>query len=275
MSEEQARRAHYGSYYGNFAEDVYSQIRREEFGEDLGQNNWQTRDELDGFASQLGLASGVRLLDVACGAGGPGLYLARTSGCEVTGVDREKTGLANGRRMAREAGLETQVRFVQADASQPLPFADGSFRAILCLDALNHFPGRPGVFADWFRLLAPGGRMLVTDPVTLTGLVASDELATRSAIGYFEFAPPGADERLLAGAGFTVVSVDDLTETIAAVARRRCSVRAERAGELRQLEGEEGFERRQRFLDMVATLASERRMSRFAFLAEKPRAGGA
>ena len=40
---------------------------------------------------------------------------------------------------------------------------------------------------------------------------------------------------------------------------------------LRQLEGEEGFERRQRFLDTVATLARERRVSRFAFLAEKPR----
>ena len=48
-------------------------------------------------------------------------------------------------------------------------------------------------------------------------------------------------------------------------------MRAERAQVLRRLEGEEAFERRQRFLDIVATLARERRVSRFAFLAEKPR----
>jgi SAM-dependent methyltransferase len=160
---------------------------------------------------------------------------------------------------------------VQSDASQPLPFPDASFDAILCLDALNHLPGRVGVFADWARLLVPGGRLLVTDPVTITGLVASRELAIRSSIGYFDFAPPGEDERLLGAAGLDVIAVEDLTETVAAVARRRCSVRAERAQVLRQLEGEEDFERRQRFLDTVATLARERRVSRFALLAQKPR----
>ena len=262
--------SHYGSYYRDFGAGVYADIRREEFGEDLGQNNWQTLAELEGFAGQLALAPGVRLLDVACGAGGPGLHLARLTGCEVTGVDRERPGLANGRRMARAAGLENEVRFVEADASLPLPFADGSFGAILCLDALNHLPGRLGVFTDWARLLQPGGRLLVTDPVTITGLVAADELAVRSSIGYFEFAPPGADERLLTAAGLRVLATEDLTGTVAAVARRRCGVRAERAQELRALEGEEGFERRQRFLDIVATLAAERRVSRFAYLAEKP-----
>ena len=45
--------SYYGSYYRDFAADVYAEIRREEFGEDLGQNNWQTRAELDGFAAQL------------------------------------------------------------------------------------------------------------------------------------------------------------------------------------------------------------------------------
>ena len=269
MPDEPEATSHYGSYYRDFAADVYAEIRREEFGEDLGQNNWQTRAELDGFAVQLELGQDRLLLDVACGAGGPGIHLARVSGCSVTGVDREGVGLANARRLAREAGLGARARFVQSDASQPLPFPDESFDAILCLDALNHLPGRPGVFADWARLLAPGGRLLVTNPVTVTGLVASDELAIRSSIGYFEFAPPGEDERLLAAAGLSVIAVDDLTATVAAVARHRCSARAERAGALRQIEGDEGFERRQSFLDMVATLARERRVSRFAYLAEK------
>ena len=80
---------------------------------------------------------------------------------------------------------------------------------------VNHLPGRAGVFADWARLLVPGGRVLVTDPVTITGLVASEELQLRSSIGYFDFAPPGEDQRLLHEAGLDVISVDDLTVALA------------------------------------------------------------
>jgi SAM-dependent methyltransferase len=261
--------SHYGSYYGNFDAGVYAEIRRAEYGEDFGQNNWQTPDELERFSSQLALAPGIRLLDVACGSGGPALLLARATGCHVTGVDREATGLANARRIARDAGLQRQAAFVRADASQALPFADGAFDAIACIDALNHLPGRSAVFADWARLLAPGGRLLFTDPVTVTGLVGAEELAVRSSIGYFDFAPLGEDERLLTAAGLRVLAIEDLTEAVAGVARRRCTARAERAAALRQLEGDEGFERRQRFLDIVAIMASERRISRFSYLAEK------
>jgi SAM-dependent methyltransferase len=262
---------HYGAHYREFAAEVYAEIRRVEFGEDFGQNNWLTLPELERFASQLELGPAVHLLDIACGAGGPALRLARLTGCEVTGVDLEEHALANARRLAAEAGLESRTRFVQADASKLLPLEDGSFAAILCLDALNHLPGRPAVFADWARLLAPGGRLLFTDPVTVTGLVGSEELVTRSSIGYFDFAPPGEDERLLTGAGLRVVAVEDTTESMAGVARRRREVRAERAQTLRQLEGDAAFERRQRFLEMVAVLARERRVSRFTYLAEKPR----
>jgi SAM-dependent methyltransferase len=263
--------SYYGAYYRNFAEDAYAEIRRAEFGEDLGQNNWQTLAELERFASQLELSPAVRLLDVACGAGGLAVHLAQVTGCEVTGVDLEEDGLVNGRRLAREAGVEERVRFVRADASQALPLHDGSFDAVLCIDALNHLPGRQAVFADWARALRAGGRLLFTDPVTVTGLVGSQELAIRSSIGYFDFAPPGEDERLLIAAGLNVIGVEDLTETIDAVARRRFDVRAERSEALRALEGDDAFEGRQRFLEMVAKLARERRVSRFAFLAEKPR----
>jgi SAM-dependent methyltransferase len=268
MSED-AGPTHYGAYYGAFGADAYAEIRRAEYGEDLGQNNWQTPAELARFAEQLQLGPGVRLLDVACGSGGPALILARETGCEVTGVDREAAGVENARRLARETGLDGRASFVRADASRPLPFADGSFQAVSCIDALNHLPGRAAVLADWARVLVPGGRLLFTDAVTITGLVGADELAVRASIGYFDFAPPGEDERLLRAAGFDVLDVEDSTETMAAVARRRCAERAERGTRLREIEGAEGFERRQRFLDMVAVLGSERRVSRFAYLAQR------
>ncbi len=145
---------------------------------------------------------------------------SRASTCEESGLD-------SGRRIAREADLEARARFARVDAGRRLPFAGGSFDAVVCIDALNHIPGRAAVFADWARVLVPGGRLLFTDPVTITGIVSNEELATRSSIGYFEFAPPGEDERLLAAAGLDVVAVEDLTETVAGVAGRRVEARAE------------------------------------------------
>jgi SAM-dependent methyltransferase len=266
------RAGHYATYYGNFSDAIYAEIRREELGADLGQNNWQEPGELERFASHLELAAGVRLLDVACGTGGLSVHLAQVTGCDVTGVDLEESGLDNGRRLAREAGLETRARFARVDAGRRLPFAGGSFDAVVCIDALNHLPGRASVFADWTRVLTPGGRLLFTDPVTMTGIVSSQELATRSSIGYFEFTPPGEDERLLVAAGLHVLAVEDLTTATAVMAARRMDARAARADALTQIEGPEAFEGRQRFLEMVALLAREGRMSRFAYLAQKPTA---
>ena len=57
----------YDANYGNFQTELYAQIRREAFGEDIGQNSWLTSDEHNKFLEWLDLASGKILLDVGCG----------------------------------------------------------------------------------------------------------------------------------------------------------------------------------------------------------------
>lgn len=47
---------HYDASYGNFASDLYSTIRREAFGEDIGQNGWLTAEEQDEFRAVPGTA---------------------------------------------------------------------------------------------------------------------------------------------------------------------------------------------------------------------------
>ena len=39
------------------------------------------------------------------------------------------------------------------------------------------------VLVDWARLLRPSGRLLFTDPLTVTGPLGSDEIAIRTSIG--------------------------------------------------------------------------------------------
>jgi hypothetical protein len=48
----------YSSTYGNFEERVLAEIRREAYGEDIGQNSWITTDEYDNLYSWLNLSAG-------------------------------------------------------------------------------------------------------------------------------------------------------------------------------------------------------------------------
>jgi SAM-dependent methyltransferase len=259
----------YDRTYGGFQLGARERVRRETYGEDLGQNSWLMAEEWRAFAAWLGVAEGSQVLDVACGSGGPALYLAQSFGARVTGVDHNSEATATANRLAEQAALAGQARFMTADASQPLPLDDEQFDAVVCIDAINHLPGRDRVLGDWFRLLKPGGRVLLTDPIVVTGLLSNEEVAGRSSIGYFVFAPPGEDERLLQAAGFEVLRTEDTTPRVAEVAKRWFDARIRYRAELVEDEGVETFEGTQRFLTIVHTLASEQRLSRHAFLARK------
>ena len=59
----------YDSAYGNFANDVLSEIRIETYGKDLGQNSWITADEYDHFCELLKIDKQSRVLETASGSG--------------------------------------------------------------------------------------------------------------------------------------------------------------------------------------------------------------
>lgn len=259
--------AHYDAQYGQFATELYAQIRAEAFGEDIGQNGWLTADEHDLFIAWLGVGPGCRVLDVASGSGRTTLRIARATGCSVVGIDIHPQAIAAANEAARDADLGGRAAFNVHDAATRLPFADGSFDAVICIDALNHLRDRRAVFAEWVRVLRSGGIIVFTDPITVTGALTNEEVAIRASIGFFLFVPPGYDEALLAESGFEVTNVVDRTPNMARMARQWHDARAAHADSLRRIEGDTTFEGQQRFLRVAALLAAERRLSRFAFRA--------
>jgi len=258
----------YNSTYGNFKEHVLSEIRRETYGEDIGQNSWITADEYDTFYSWLGLGPRARVLEVASGSGGPALHLARKHKCLITGVDIHEQGLNTARQAAQAARIE-DAGFRFADMDNELPFESDSFDAVICIDSMNHFRDRLGVLREWHRVLKAGRRILFTDPVVLTGPVSNEELAARSNIGFFLFVPLEVTERFIKEAGFSLLRREDVTGNIELTSGRWHAARQQRQLDLLQIEGEERFEGLQRFIAAVHKLTSERRLSRFVFVAEK------
>lgn len=259
----------YDANYGNFQTSLYEEIRRDAFGEDIGQNSWLTAAEQDKFINWLGLSAGKILLDVACGAGGPALRIAAVTGCTLTGVDVHQQAISAARSLASQRGLESSVDFRVVSADKQLPFPEAGFDAITCIDAINHLPERPRVLADWARLLKPGGRLLFTDPTVVTGPLTNAEVAVRSSSGFYLFVPRGYDERIIAECGLRVVACEDRTSNMAEIAGRRKNARESRSSALRRIEGDTGYENQQRFLSVAASLARDGRLSRFAYIAEK------
>jgi SAM-dependent methyltransferase len=260
----------YDNTYGHFGDEVLARVRAETYGTDIGQSGWVTVEEYGEFAEWLRVGPTQHALDVGCGSGGPALHLARLTGCRVTGIDINAEGITTARQQAADAGLSARVSFEVADMDAALPFADGAFDAIVSTDAMCHMTERARVLAQWHRVLRPGGLALFTDPVVVTGPVTSEELAMRSAIGRFLFVPPGLNQQLIEHAGLRLVRAADLSEGGAAMASRWHDARARHRAPLIALEGETRFEGLQRFLETVSRVMGERRLSRIAYLVERP-----
>ncbi|HEX6249995.1 MAG TPA: methyltransferase domain-containing protein [Gemmatimonadaceae bacterium] len=259
----------YDGHYGNLGTDPQVAVRRQTYDEDLGQASWITVAEACEMFRALDLGRGHDALEVACGSGGITCRMAVESGARCVGLDINRHGIEAAVRRATE-GQTSRVSFLVADAARRLPFPDASFDAILCNDSINHLPGRLDVLRDWHRILRPGGRLLFTDPIVVTGQLTSEEIRARASIGFFLFTPVGCNERLLAESGFLMDEVRDVTDAVVSVSKRWHDAREEHRSALMALESEEGFNGLQRFLDAVHTLSSERRLSRMMYVATRP-----
>jgi len=259
----------YDGHYGNVEADLYRAVRLEAFGEDLGQTSWITAPECDEFCRWLGLRADQSILEVACGSGGTAVRIAERFGVSVVGIDINESAVLAATTRARACTVHDRVEFRVADANDALAFPDESFDALFCNDSINHLRDRPRVLAEWHRVLRPGGRCLYTDPIVVTGCLSNAEIEARSSIGFFLFTPKGFNEAFIRAAGFRSVLTADVTASVSRTSQRWHKARSGRRQALCELEGETTFDELQRFLTTVHTLASEGRLSRFAFMGEK------
>jgi SAM-dependent methyltransferase len=148
---------------------------------------------IDGHAS---------VLDVGCGTGITPCYLAQTIGCRVVGVDISARMIGWARRQVRRAGTDDRVTLGVADA-QCLPFADGTFDAVICESVTAFVPDKPRAVAEYARVTRPGGYVGLAEGTWLTP--PPPELAADLArvIDGVDFQRPDTWRGLLAGVGLT------------------------------------------------------------------------
>lgn len=101
--------------------------------------------------------SGKRVLDVGCGNG---YVLSRyaLAGATVCGVDLTNTAIALCRGRFRLLGLAGHF---SVGSAEELPFEKNSFDCVCCMGVLHHTPDTERAVAEMFRVLRPGGRLIV------------------------------------------------------------------------------------------------------------------
>lgn len=117
-----------------------------------------------GYSSRLveaaAVETGNRVLDVACGTGVATRLAAKEVGPEgsVVGFDLNAGMLARARASAENVST---IDWREGSVTE-MPFEDANFDRILCQHGLQFFPDKPAALAEMYRVLAPGGRLLVS-----------------------------------------------------------------------------------------------------------------
>jgi SAM-dependent methyltransferase len=258
----------YEATYREFDSPLMRQVRREAYGEDIGQHSWVGADETREDARRLVLSATSRLVDLGCGPCGPLTFLLAHTGCRATGVELSPSALRAGRARAAALGVDALLSVQEADLNDPLPLASGSFDAAMSLDVVLHLRDRLKVFREVARLLAPGGRFLFTDAGVVTGAISSEEVQKRSANGYTQFVAAGHNERLLVSAGFRLLETEDRTAGVLKNGGGRLAAMRVHREELENESGAVDFESQLAYLETVVELSRRRALSRVMYLAE-------
>jgi demethylmenaquinone methyltransferase/2-methoxy-6-polyprenyl-1,4-benzoquinol methylase len=114
--------------------------------------------------AQTGLKNGQAALDVAAGSGDLSALLARRVGAagRVVVTDINARMLAHGRDRLLDRGVVGNVAFVEADA-EALPFRSSTFHCVTIGFGLRNVTDQAAALASMYRVLKPGGRLVVLE----------------------------------------------------------------------------------------------------------------
>tara|TARA_B100000795_G_scaffold68182_2_gene47153 strand:+ start:24414 stop:25265 length:852 start_codon:yes stop_codon:yes gene_type:complete len=127
------------------------------------------------LAQLAGIQRGDAILDAGCGVGGSSIYLAKTIGCSVTGITLSDQQVDKAQEFASKNGVEELCNFQAVDFHET-PFADESFDVIWFTESFCHSTEPKRLLSEMYRLLKPGGRIIIAD-----GFLAKENNASKDA----------------------------------------------------------------------------------------------
>jgi SAM-dependent methyltransferase len=150
-----------------FADIAASDARQRLFTEclgvppEVGPSNLVPLRGLQEVATALRLEPGGVLVDVACGRGGPGMWISRETGADLTGIDFSAGAIAQASQRRKLFGLEAKATFA-VGTLDATGLSAGVADAVMCIDAFQFSRDRVAAAQEIRRILRPGGRVVLT-----------------------------------------------------------------------------------------------------------------
>ena len=124
----------------------------------------------DKILDRAGVAAGERLLDVGCGEGLIGFGALDRGAGHVVFSDISDDLLDFCRETADALGFSDRCGFVKASADDLAGISDASVDVVSTRSVLIYVRGKERAFAEFFRVLVPGGRVSLFEPINSFGM---------------------------------------------------------------------------------------------------------
>jgi SAM-dependent methyltransferase len=156
-------RAVFEATYSAEASPIQERIWRAAFGDEypdgLDPYSFISRSELARFAAEVRVGTGETLVDIGCGRGGAGLWVAGATGAGLIGIDIAESALVAARKRAAAMGATATF---QRGEFESTGLADASVDAVMSVDALLFTPSKAAALRELRRILRAGGRLVLT-----------------------------------------------------------------------------------------------------------------
>lgn len=157
-----------GRYYDenqflyNFASPKTKEIHHGFWYKGTKNSSEAVRNTTKAVASLLKPKKSDKVLDAGCGIGGPAIYMAENFGSHVTGITVSRKQLRMARSNSGKTASNGLLRFMLRDYMNN-GFRSGSFSKIFGIESVCHAVEKPRFLKEAYRLLKPGGRLIVCD----------------------------------------------------------------------------------------------------------------
>jgi sterol 24-C-methyltransferase len=189
------------------------------------QFNKTLRQMEEQLASKLTLPPGSKVLDAGCGVGDVASYLAAHHGLCIEGIDILDFNIAEARRRIKERKLEKLVH-LQVMSYESLSFPENSFDAIYTMETFVHAANPHKVLKNFYKALKPGGKLVMfeyaRDPdsqLPPRAVKVFQFINKYAAMPAFQQFTHGTQEQFMRKAGFSDITVEDITDHVAPMMR--------------------------------------------------------
>jgi len=114
------------------------------------------------LATLSNVQAGDQVLDAGCGRGGSSFWLAVNRKAKTIGITPVQSQITECQQRAKKLQLDQQCQFVLADYCNT-PFEDQQFDVVWACESLCHAPQKQDFYQEAYRLLRPGGRLVIAE----------------------------------------------------------------------------------------------------------------